>query len=257
MRKVLIWFVAVVTLVAFAACGGGGGGSDSDSVKLYGVTHSEVNSGSSTLVMLSPDDGSFMSTVGETGYAINGLECDSTSGKLFATTSKNDGIFFNGLIEIDMMTAAATTIGLLGSEGNSLTSNSSGDFYAYSKYDDLLAVNPITGVASTVGSMNGFMERGLAFDSSDTLYIVSENSGDVTTIDTADASTSYIGSVGTMAHHGDFHPETDLYWGVDNTYSFYSGSGPRNLVIIDVSTPAVVGSPLPTVDDLHVITFCD
>ena len=258
MKKVLIWSIAIVALFAFAACGGGGGSSDSDSIKLYGTIHGEVNSNNSTLVMLSPDDGSFMSTIGETGYYINGLECDSTSGKLYATTSQNDGSFTNGLIEIDMMTAAVTTIGPMGHRGNSLTSNSSGDLYAYSKNGGFLNVDPMTGTASTFGPFAGAeSDRGLAFDSSDILYLVSESTGDVQTISTTDASSSFIGTVGTRAHHGDFHPETDLYWGINETWitSSYS-SGPRNLVIVDVSTPAVVGSLLPTVDDLHVITFC-
>lgn len=242
----------MVVLFAFAACGGGGGGK---TVKLLGATHGGVVPTGSDLVLLSPDDGSFISTIGSVGFGVTGLEYDAVSNKLYGTTSSQDPSFPDGLIVIDMATGTATTIGTgAGMKISRPTVNSAGEMFAYSQWDGedgLITVATATGVATTVGT-GGFQpdEHGLAFDNGDILYLVDGN-GDIHTIDTASGAATFISSINTRAHHGDFHPETGHYWGIDTTYDW---GGSFNLLVVDVNTPAILDS-LSTVEHLHAITF--
>jgi len=257
-----IGFVVVLSLIIvsgglFVACGGGG---SSKVVKLFGTTVGHDDVGFSYLVQLSPDTGAFMGTIGSMGHYINGLEYDPVSDTLFGTTSTMDPNFPNGLIEIDMMTAATTTIGSAGMKINNPTVNSSGDMYGWSEDGDQpITIDPSTGVATTLGSNAGDVEswrHGLAFDNADTLYIVNGDEGDIWTIDTGDGSATFDTTIGAIAHHGDFHPTSGMYWGVDQYYDRYGGpsSPARNLLVVDINTPAIMDS-LATVDNLHAITF--
>lgn len=239
------------------ACGGGGEGGKT--TKLFGVTVGKAtpaNGGS--LVLLSPDDGSLISSVGPVGYFINGLEYDHVSNKLYGTTSNKDPVFPDGLIQIDMQTAAATTIGASGMMVSNPTVNSTGEMLGFSQNsgeDTLITFDIITGVAATIGNPGlRLWENGLAFDSEDTLYLVHGN-GEIYTIDAADGSATFMSSIGTRAHHGDFHPETGYYWGIDETYNSIGYSdAPRDLLVVDFNTPAII-STLSTVNDLHAVTF--
>ena len=256
MKKVLICSMVVIALFAFGACGGGGGG---ETTKLYGTTLGNDTLGESVLVRLSPSTGALLSTIGSVGYYINGLEYDHVSNKLYGSTSTNDPVFPNGLIEIDMKTAAATTIGSgAGMFINCLTVNSAGEMYAWTESaDDLITVDTVAGTASTLGdsgvSTGG---HGLAFDNSDVLYLVYWGV-DIFTIDTASgAATLYTTLVAPadIAHHGDFHPETDMYWGLSPEPWHWEIDSSRDLLVIDVMA-AAIDTALPTVDYLHAITF--
>jgi hypothetical protein len=236
---------------ALAACGDGGG----KTVKLYGATYPLVGD-VSDLVLLDPDDGSFISSIGSVGHRLNGLEYDAVSNKLYGTTSTSDPTFPRGLIEIDMKTAVPTNIGAAVIKIARPTVNSNGDMFAWDCWQtSLVTVNKVTGSATIVGDSGIFFERhGLAFDNEDILYLV-DDGGEIYTIDTANGSATFTSSIGMRAHHGDFHPETGHYWGIDETRSTAGGPGkPRKLLVVDVNTPAVIDS-LSTVNDLHTITF--
>ncbi len=260
MKKQWVWLVAVVVaLFAVGACGGGGGGAGK-TTKLYGTTIGNGTLGDSVLVMLSPDDGSFISTIGSVGYYVNGLEYDHVSNKLYATTSNNDPVFSDGLIEIDMQTAAATTIGQAGVLINNPTVNSAGEMYAWTENtDDLLTVNTATAAAATLGPSGvGTATHGLAFDGSDNLYLV--NGGiEIFTIDTVNGAATFYTDLNTtedIAHHGDFNPTTGFYWGLGGAIPWNWSTDPsRVMIIIDMNAPAIIDSTLPTVDYLHAITF--
>ena len=259
MKKLMICSIAAVALFTVVVCGGGGGGDDR-TVKLYGATNGE-RAGLSVLVLLSPEDGTFINTVGPVGYKVTGLEYDAVSGKLFGSTSSNDQVLANGLIEIDMSTGVATTIGPSGMGISRLTVNSTGEMYAWSprfSEDGLISVDTTTGVASTVGSPSGIrtLEHGLAFDNEDTLYMIngepsSNTIGAIYTLDTANGAATYFTLIGSRAHHGDFHPVTGMYWGIDEKAD---DSNNMSLLIIDVNTAAILDS-IPTVDGLHAVTF--
>jgi len=209
----------------------------------------------STLVEIDPATGAVLATIGSVGYAVNGLTWDASTGTLYATTSANDPTFGSGLITIDPLTGVGTPIGTghgLGSGASvTATSNSTGQVYSWwdPSQDDLLLYNTTTGLATRVGESSlGTGGHGLAFDAADVLYLVQS---DVWTISTTTGASTLVGSLGVIAHHGDFHPTSGLYFGIDNY-----GAGTKNLVIADLSTFSVVNT-LPTITDLHTVTFWD
>ena len=204
--------------------------------------------------MLSPEDGSFMSTIGPiagptTGYRITGLEYDATNDTLYGTSNSTD------FLEIDMATGGATAI----TPGPGIvitrpTVDSYGFMVAWSPHatgDDVLVfVDQDTGETTEFPDYDIFFsEHGIAFDNHDILYIINSN-GDVYTM--VNNLPSLTGNIGSRAHHGDFHPETGHYSGIDNTND--SGGNPRHLLVVDVNTPAVMDS-LATVDYLSAVTF--
>lgn len=249
MKKVLIWSVAISVLIGFVACGGGGGGGGGDkTVKLFGTVNP---GGNSVLVMLSPEDGSFMSTIGSVGHKVNGLEYDAVSNKLYGTTDNWD------LIDIDMTTGVASTIGPgAGTQVTRPTVNSEGLMVVWSPWDSgddiFYVVDTATGDFME-GEGVGFTpdEHGLAFDNEDNLYLISFG-GDIYVIGPF-ITVDYKGTIGTRAHHGDFHPETGYYWGIDETNSS-AVNDTRQLLVVDVNTPSII-STLTTVDNLHSVTF--
>jgi hypothetical protein len=90
----------------------------------------------STLIQIDPQTGSLIRTIGDIGYAVNGLEFDNTTGVLYATTSSNDYNAPNNLITIDIQTGQGNIIGDTGVSqiDNALvlvTSNSSGNLYGW------------------------------------------------------------------------------------------------------------------------------
>lgn len=258
MRKALIWTTVVIALVAFGACGGGSSGGGK-TTKLFGITIGGETDETSVLVLLSPDDGSFIETIGDVGYRLSGLEYDHVTNKLYGSTAIKDAVFPAGLIEIDMGTAAATTIGSgAGMHINNPTVNSAGEMYAWSEDGDVpIMVDPATGVASTIGGGTGSSVHGLAFDGNDDLYFV--NGGiEIYTIDTANGAATFFTDLDTdndYAHHGDFHPETGYYWGIDDYWGNNKADYTPNMIVIDMNTPAIIDSTLTTVGNLHAITF--
>jgi hypothetical protein len=253
MKTMARYLVGLLAVCFLAACGGGGG----KTVKLFATTHGKADPSGSILVLLSPDDGSFISTIGSVGYQINGLTYDATRDKLYGSTSWNDPEFPYGLLEIDMETGVATTIGYAGVDIQTPTVNSDGEMYGWSESevagdDNLISIDPATGLATPIGDSGiGTARYGLSFDNGDILYLVNEDNGQINTIDTESGEATYYSTIGVMAHHGDFHPETNHYWGIDSNYN----DGPtKNLVVVDISTPEVLET-LPTVDNLHAIAF--
>lgn len=227
--------------------------ASAQAVRLFGTTG--YGSGqSSTLVELDPDTGALIQTIGPVGYLVNGLTFDASTGRLFGGTSYNDPNY-NGLIEIDMNTGAGTPIGQPNwglftgfTPVTNITTDSSGRMFGWYEYsDNLVQIDPGTGVATEVGPSGvGTYQNGLSFNNGDRLYMVN-GGGDFYSVDTASGAASYEGSV-TLAHHGDFHPLTDIYYGLTWTYG-----SPRTLLAVDLNgqTYSVVGE----VGDVHTLTF--
>jgi DNA-binding beta-propeller fold protein YncE len=246
MRNVVKRTAVLAAFGLLSACG-----SSSTPTQLYGVTVGDT----SQLLLLDPTTGALVRTIGPLGYAPSGLAFDPSSGKLYGTTSNNDVNFPDGLIEINMATGAGTPIGTgAGMLINMPAVNSSGQMFAWTEdSDDPVSVNKSTGVATVLGDA-GFSssEQGMAFDKNNVLTFVNGD-GEVFTIDTATGAATSLGTIGVRAHHGDFHPGTGKYWGIDETAS--SATGPaRNLLVVDIATLTVT-STLPTADDLHAIAF--
>lgn len=227
-------------------------------VKLYGTTFGNDTLGDSVLVELSPEDGSLLRTIGQVGYYVNGLEYDAVHHKLYGTTSTNDPVFPDGLIEIDRSTGAGTPVGAgAGMMIMNPTVNAMGRMFAWTEdSDDLVTVDTATGAATVVGDSGvSSYEHGLAFGANDNLVLVNGELGDIYAIDPVSGVGTYVSTIGQRAHHGDFHPVTGQYWGIDQTWAYVPGpGGARNLLVVDVAAGTVT-TTLPTRDDLHAITF--
>jgi hypothetical protein len=215
--------------------------------------------GTTTLVELDPVTGALISTIGNVGYRINGMTWDATTGTLWATTSNNDATFPDGLMTIDLTTGAGTPIGSgAGQLVNNPAANSAGQVYGWTESgDDPVIWNTAAGTITVLGDSGvSSYEHGVAFDNFDTLYLFNQGV-DVYTINTGDGSATLIGNVPVGgpgdAHHGDFHPVTNLYYGVD---SLPEDGVTRNILVIDVGTLSVVNT-IPTVDNLHMVTFVE
>ena len=226
--------------------------------RLFGTVG--YNQTPSTLVELDPLTGDLLQTIGPVGYTVNGLAYDQTAGTLYASTAVGDPNY-NGLITIDLATGAGTPVGVHGwgvsdpaspTPVTNLAADSSGRLFAWwEAWDDLVSVDPVTGVATWVGDSDlSTWENGLAFDATDVLYLVNGSWGNCYTVDTSSGAATYVGTLGIRAHHGDFDP-AGFYYGIDATGSYGSA---RNLVVAEPSTGTVIAL-LPTVDNLHVVEF--
>lgn len=210
----------------------------------------------STLVEIDPATGVTVRTIGAVGYVVNGLEYDATTGKLYGSTSVKDPNY-TGLIEIDINTGAGTPIGDNGwglsgiTVITNITVDSTGQMFGWWEgNDDLVGIDKTTGIATRVGESGIIFtaKNGLDFDSSDTLYMVNID-GSIYTVNTITGAATLTGSIGTIAHHGDFDPSANLYYGISSTWV------PRSLVIADLSTGTVISNLSDLDDDIHTLTF--
>jgi hypothetical protein len=227
---------------------------------LYGVT---VGSGPSTssLVQLDPITGSLISTIGDTGYKINGLTWDPVDQTLYATTSNNDNNFADGLLRIDLLSGLATEVGSgAGQYVNVVTSNSAGELYGWTEWsDDPVVWDKVAGTISVLGDADvSSWEQSLAFDkTSNTLYFVNGD-GIIYTVNTTTGALTQVALVndpnnlqtyGTNNHHGDFASNGNIY-----VISRTGTTNPRALYEINPLTGEII-SVLPTLNNLHAIAF--
>ncbi|MFC1516871.1 hypothetical protein ACFL7E_08980, partial [Thermodesulfobacteriota bacterium] len=153
---------------------------------------------------------------------------------------------------------------------NNITVNSDGEMYGWWVRNrnnppgvfiyKLVRIDESTGIATEVGEgesgVSGFGANGLDFDKPDnpfdaeTLYLVNTG-GFIYTIDTGSGAATYAGTIATfVAHHGDFDPSSNLYYGISN----YGGAA-RDLVVADLSTFSIISELDDLDDNIHVITF--
>ncbi len=232
---------------------------------LYGTTVGTDVLGVSDLVLLDPDTGAYVRTIGSVGYYVHGLTYDTTNNKLYGTTSSNDPVFPDGLIEINTSTGAGTPIGTgAGMPVSCPTVNSLGAMFAWNEITfDLVSIDKATGLATDIGNSglapSPTSQQGLAFDNSDILTLVDPDGAGNTnaySIDTASGANTYLTTFLLLpqAPHGDFDPRTNYYWGIDQTEASAGGTAPRNLLVLDIGTTTLV-STLPTADYLDSVTF--
>jgi hypothetical protein len=225
---------------------------------LFGATHYSVY-GTSYLYEVNTTDGT-TTEIGDIGFSVNGMAYDAVTNKLYGTTTNNDSVLPWGLIEIDMTTGVGTPVGT-GTGLNTMTPtfNSSGTLFAWDAASySLCTIDLATGIATSLDPSNityGPNQHGLAFDNSDVLYLINGNPSDLGSVYIMDQTTGegfYVGYIDLlpygMAHHGDFHPVTGKYWGLDATTST------RNLLEINIATKTI-GQTIPTLDYLHVLAF--
>lgn len=218
---------------------------------LFGATHYSAHA-TSWLYEISTTDGS-ATFIGDTGYALSGIAYDPVTRKLYGTTRLSDA----QLIEINTATGVGTPVGPgTGVLLNVPAFNSSGQLFAWSEsYDNLVRLNAATGaIITTFPYSVGTWQTGLAFDNSNVLYLVNGDAS-VYTINTATGAATLVGTIPglpySMAHHGDFHPVTGKYWGIDATNSYTSS---KNLLIIDIGT-LTLENTISTINNLHMLAF--
>ena len=227
-------------------------------------TGTDASPATSTLVELDPATGNLLATIGDVGYAVNGMAYDATTGRLYATTTSWDPVFPGGLIIIDPVTAAATPVGSgSGQDVNVPAVNAAGQLFGWTESsDDPVLWNKAAGTITVVGD-SGIATRleGLDFDNTGTLYLVQDydwnsDGQSVYTINTTTGAATAVGALTTLpngyAHHGKFHPVTNLYYGIDAAGGRLGP--PRNLLVINVATLTLVNT-IPTVDNLHTLVF--
>lgn len=275
MKKFICVALVLFASGVLAACGGGDNKLDFVYVKqsaIYGSTFGCEALGTSDLVLIN-ETGEFIKTVGDIGYNVNSLTYDDTTDKIYATTTADDPVFPNGLIEINKSTGAGTPIGI--SNENQLDCpaiNSAGELFALSissgdvVSDILVSIDKDTGTVTEIGAINLITGNpGMAFGNNDVLWLVNayvdgdlKESG-VYTIDTTTAGRTYITYIdddNIIAAHGDFIPNSDVaeqeYVGLDAT-----GAGLKNARFLDLTTfPATIVETVPaTVENLNAITF--
>ena len=252
MKRWMIGLAVVVLAVGMVTQG-------SSAAVLLGTTG--TGGVASMLVELDSTTGAWIRDIGSVGFAVNGLSFDNTTGTLFASTSTKDPNY-TGLIEIDVTNGTGMAIGLDGwglpapvwdpyTSVTNITLSSSGEMFGWWEpfEDDLVSIDKTTGIATRVGESGlNTGKNGLAFDSSDTLYMVN-GGGSIYTVNTSTGAATFSDSLGGTAHHGDFELTTDTYVGIDANLT-----GSKNLVVANLSTGEVIAT-LPTVDNLHTVAF--
>jgi|GEM_PF-3239761 len=224
-------------------------------LELLGTTG--VGNSNSRLVEIDPSTGEVIREIGRVGFTVNGLAWDQTNGKLYASTAYKDPNY-NGLIEIDPGTGVGTIIGVHGwgfgytLSITNITVNSFGQMYGWSEWgDDLVSINKYTGVATVVGESGlSTATNGLAFDNTGTLYMVNSG-GSYYIINTSTGAATHQGDFGPTAHHGVFHPNTNVYYGLDQT------KAPADLVRANLSTGTLLSRVEMCCDYVHTLAFMD
>ena len=254
-------FLAILGMVSFQA----------SAERLYAVTKGS-NLVAGNLLELHPVTGKLIQTIGSVGYNVNGLAYDATTSTLYGTTTPHDFNFPSGLISIDTTTGAITEIGAGGVHTSlgvdavmTLAVNSGGELYSWSKRDNarsLVSWDKGAGTASIVGA-SGIETAavGLAFDNADSLYLFDKDvSGQggavarVSQVNFATGAATFLSNFSpnlpnSMAHHGDFSPISNLYYGLDTNV----GSG-KKLLLIDAATQTLL-SAIRTEESLHALAF--
>ena len=216
---------------------------------LYGTLGS--GSTASTLVQIDPTTGA-MTTIGAVGYTVNGLAWDATTATLYGS-ARGDA----GLLKINTSTGAGTLVAggfNSGASGCSwqnvlLAASNSGSLFGWCdpNSDDLMSIDKVTGIATIVGESGlstGF--HGLAFDNNGNLYLHNFDGNDYS-IDPTTGAASFLANSGVSAHHGDFNPDSNYYYGVD------SGGAIR---VIDIVGGGGLISTISTGDaSLHTLAF--
>ncbi len=249
----LTWIICIFIGTGFIA------GMASADLKLYGTT-SNGDSGTSTLVEIDPQNGDLLETIGSgVGYLVNGMAWDYRTQRLYASTSTNDPTF-TGLIVINRGTGVGEAVGPsdwgqgAGFSISNITIDSDGNMVGWAdNTNQLVEIDKETGEITTFTDTSvSAVNFGLSYDRYNLLYLVNNgDSGDLYVFVDNDQDFTEGPSVGYESRQGDFHPTSNLYYGID-----HDGTDTRYLVSIymDVLIDNFSESH-QTVDQLHTLAF--
>lgn len=221
-------------------------------------TTSNGDSGTSTLVRINTDNWTERIEVGQVGYLVNGMAWDNDSKKLYASTSTNDPAF-TGLITINTDTGEGTPIGTTDDWGqaagysvSNITIDSDGTLWGWADNSNQpVIIDKETGtIVRTINATVPATTPGLSFDRIDLLFLI-DGTGNLYVLDDNDTFQGPGGDHTTMARQGDFHPSSNVYYGIIDT-----GTIAREIVLIDVyPTTGNTLQQYPTIDQLHTLVF--
>jgi hypothetical protein len=142
-----------------------------------------VGGGATTSDLYSIDSITAAATpIGPSGFALTGLAFRPSDGVLFGVTSNNSAANPRSLITVDPVTGTGTLVGALGVTSGlaDISFRSDDALYGYTPSSrTLYTVNTTTGAATQVSSTaipTSGQGYGLAFDSSDVLYVFPKGS---------------------------------------------------------------------------------
>jgi hypothetical protein len=238
----------------------------------------------STLVELDPNTGALIRTIGPVGFTVNGLAWDSTTRTLYATTAIGCGLVgsvcpFHGLITIDR-TGKGTPVNPLvhnfGIEGVDVPIRGLAvDVFGHmvSSYpippqsttdtsDTYVRIDQTTGIATEFDNTGiNTAQNGISFGEFNVLWNINRPDP-VTGQQNAFLINPFNGlavfqqplNPPTIAALGDFHPVSQLYYGLN--FTGFSADGTTFIEVIDVPN-GIVTTLGQTVNFLHTIAFVD
>jgi hypothetical protein len=150
-------------------------------------------------------------------------------GTCYAATGLNEDTYPGYLLTIDALTGAGTLIGqtgIFGDVGSSvpaLAIRSTGEMYALSaaSSSDLYLINASTGAASFVANTGLSSPDALAFDASDSLYVVANNNN-LYTLDRVTGIATLIGPTGFVTKALAYDPTDGTMYGCSPTDEIYT-----------------------------------
>lgn len=250
--------IVIISAQAHSICGDG---ILEDQEVLYGA-----NGGGgqlSQLLILDPDTGSVLESIGDIGYAVTGLAVDPVTGELFGSTGGSDPSRPGVLISIDWVSGAGTVIGEIvpgaSQPAADISFSPDGTLYGWQEAseDDLTIIDINTGEGTIVGNSGlSTYGSGLAASSNARLYFVGDGEDSVlSSIETATGQENAVIALSGGLGNGhainalDINEEGVLF-GVRNT----GGGSPNELITINPDTGEIttVG---PTDNRLDGIVF--
>ena len=220
-----------------------GGSSAHAAPILYGTAG---QGGNDPLLILDPQTGAVVQTVGPTGFSLTGLAMDPTTDILYGVTSQGDPAAQRLLVAIDTTTGAGTLVGSLGVNArvSDIEFSSTGVLYGIGS-TGLGTINLTTGLFTAIGG--GYSGGGIAIDSNDDIFYsafanslsrLDPSTGNITsTVATGLSSTIRVAALA-------YDPNSDAIFGVDRPLS---GS--------DFFTVSPTGSIIGSTQALDAIAF--
>jgi len=278
--KILHRLLPLVFLAAFAQQAAAQFGPPGQGPSLIGTTGAcnNVRPGGpctqkSTLVMLDPQTGALIRTIGPVGFTVNGLAWDRTTKTLYATTAIGDTTF-HGLITIapngkgTPVNPSAVNFGVEGE--NIPVSTLAIDVFGHlvASYpippppttdvdNTYVRIDPKTGIATEHHNTGiNTARNGLSFGEFNLLWNVDDLNHTAFLLNPFTGTSLFAQPVNppTMAALGDFNPVDNLYYGLQFTGTDPTGATVIN--VIDVPNGTVIKS-MPTVNFLHTLAWVD
>lgn len=201
---------------------------------LYGIGNG-VGDGSSNLIrIVDYANAPVAQDLGETGNQFLDIAIHPSTLEAF-------GVANDGLYRIDLNDASTEFVGSLGGRNgfNGLDFDSSGQAWGWRNNDNTLyQIDVLTGLATPVGSGNGFRSAGdLAFDTDGTLYGAAQG-GSLVRFDTSTGIATLVGSFGIAQPYGLEIDANGVMYVIDARDSNQSNGAKAVLYTVDKTTGA-------------------